>query len=62
LTAEEGALTALGGTGKNKLRGSIIEKSDNEEGNENSSETETETEETEEDKDGKKENVVVCLR
>ncbi|GAA5980414.1 hypothetical protein JCM5350_001490 [Sporobolomyces pararoseus] len=62
LTAEEGALTATGGSGRNRLRGSIMEKSDSELAHESADETETETEEAEEDKDGKKENVVVCLR
>ncbi|GAA5961230.1 hypothetical protein JCM3765_002879 [Sporobolomyces pararoseus] len=62
LTAEEGALTDTGGNGRNRLRGSIIERSEEEVGNESADETETETVEAEEDKDGKKENVVVCLR
>lgn len=60
LTAEEGALTTAGGNGQNgRKTGSILERS---EGEETSEETETETEGVEDDRDGKKENVVVCLR
>ncbi|GAA6059859.1 hypothetical protein JCM10212_007064 [Sporobolomyces blumeae] len=64
LTAEEGALTAVGGaasnawSSRNQSNGSIVESSSGED----ASETETETEEPEEEKDGKTENVVVCLR
>ncbi|GAA6018610.1 hypothetical protein JCM11491_006164 [Sporobolomyces phaffii] len=61
LTAEEGALASFGRatTGaRAKLRDSIIEKSEDED----DGETATETEEVEDDRDGKKENVVVCLR
>lgn len=63
MTAEEGMLTSIGGGGvtgfgvRAGLRGSIIERSEGEE----EGETQTETEEQEE-RDGKTENVVVCLR
>ncbi|GAA5923779.1 uncharacterized protein JCM15063_003761 [Sporobolomyces koalae] len=53
LTAEEGALSS--GLASSRWRESVLDRAD--------SETETETEEAfEEEKDGKKQNVVVCLR
>jgi len=63
MTAEEGMLTSIGGGAMGfgmgaGLRGSIVERSEAEE----DGGTQTETEEQEEERDGKTENVVVCLR